>query len=176
MSRAGVATIWVAAALAALGLVTLAAWTIIPMLPHQAQTALIGTLTTTPGTVDELFAATEIGADGQERVSHADVDEEYVIAAQIWPWTLPPDWGFPRTRGVGDTPGHHYNGMGVRAAFALWAKASLDAVKDGDLDPDAATHLLDEVEDATRTLLEVRVLSDKGFIANSVTPLRAPAP
>lgn len=178
MSRAAVAAVWVASALAAIGLVALAAWTIIPMLPQQAQTALIGTLTTTPGTVDELFTATGIGgySDGQERVSHADVDREYVIAAEIWPWTLPPDWGFPRTRGVGDTPGHHYNGMGVRAAFALWAKASLDAVEAGRLDPDAATHLLDEVEAATLTLLDVRVLTDKGFIAESVTPLRSPAP
>lgn len=76
MSRAAVAAVWVASVLAAIGLVALAAWTIIPMLPQQAQTALIGTLTTTPGTVDELFTATGIGGtgDGDERVSHADVD------------------------------------------------------------------------------------------------------
>lgn len=178
MSRPGIAAVWVGSVLAAVALVALAAWTIIPMLPERAQTALIGALDTTPGTVDELFAATGIAgaADGNTRVSHADVDREYVLAAEIWPWTLPPDWGFPRTRGVGDTPGHHYNGMGVRAAFALWAKATLDAVEAGRLDPDAATHLLDEVEAATRTLLEVRVLTDKGFIAESVTPLRATAP
>ena len=174
MKKLTVAVISVSA-LTIAGLIALAAWTIVPMLPQQAQAALVGTIDTVPGTVEELFAKTGLGAfgdGGASRVSHADVDEEYVIAATIWPWALPPDWGFPKSRGVGDTPGHHYNGMGVRAAFSLWAKASLDAVKAGDLDPGAAEHLLDEVEDATRTLLEVRVLSDARFVENSVTPLR----
>ena len=52
-------------------------------------------------------------------MSHADVDEEYVIAATIWPWTLPPEW-----------------------------------------------------EDATQRLLDARVLSDRRFIEDSITPLR----
>jgi hypothetical protein len=178
MRKLTVAVISVSAVTIA-GLVGLAAWTIVPMLPQQAQAALVGTIDTIPGTVEELFARTGLGEfaeGGRSRVSHADVDEEYVIAATIWPWTLPPDWGFPKSRGVGDTPGHHYNGMGVRAAFSLWAKASLDAVKAGALDPGAAQHLLDEVEDATRTLLDARVLSDARFVENSVTPLRQGEP
>ena len=66
--------------------------------------------------------------------------------------------------------------MGVRAAFSLWAQASLEAVKAGGVDPDAADHLLDEVEDATQTLLDARVLSDRRFIEDSITPLRQSAP
>ena len=66
--------------------------------------------------------------------------------------------------------------MGVRAAFSLWAQASLEAVKAGVLGPDAADHLLDEVEDATQTLLDARVLSDRRFIEESITPLRQSAP
>lgn len=178
MNKVTVAVISVSAVTIA-GLIALAAWTIVPMLPQQAQAALVGTIDTVPGTVEELFAQTGLGAyaeGGPSRVSHADVDDEYVIAATIWPWTLPPDWGFPKSRGVGDTPGHHYNGMGVRASFSLWAKASLDAVKAGGLAPGAAEHLLDEVEDATRTLLDARVLSDARFVENSVTPLRQSEP
>ena len=44
------------------------------------------------------------------------------------------------------------------------------------MDPDAADHLLDEVEDATQTLLDARVLSDRRFIEDSITPLRQSAP
>ena len=66
--------------------------------------------------------------------------------------------------------------MGVRVAFSLWAQASLEALKAGGVDPDAADHLLDEVEDATQTLLDARVLSDRRFIEESITPLRQIAP
>ena len=62
--------------------------------------------------------------------------------------------------------------MGVKAAFSLWATASLEAVRADDLDPAAANLLLDEVEDAYETLRDARLLSDRGFIAASVTPLR----
>ena len=62
------------------------------------------------------------------------------------------------------------------AAFSLWAQATLEAVKAGGVDPDAADHLLDEVEDATQTLLDARVLSDRRFIEDSITPLRQSAP
>ena len=62
--------------------------------------------------------------------------------------------------------------MGVRAAFSLWAETSLESVKAGRLEPDAADHLLDEVEDATQTLLDARVLSDRRFIEDSIAPLR----
>ncbi len=179
MNKLTVVAIWTVSALTIVGLIALAASSIVPFLPQQAQAALAGTIDTEPGTVEELFAETGMGAfaqDGPQRVSHADVDEEYVTAATIWPWTLPPDWGFPQSRGVRDTPGHHYNGMGVRAAFSLWATASLEAVKAGGLGPDAAEHLLDEVEDATRKLLDARVLSDRRFIEDSITPLRQSIP
>ena len=156
-------------ALAVVGLVALTAPAIAPLLPQQVQVALGGTIDTVPGTVDELFAKTE---SGDARVTHADVDDEYVTAASIWPWSLPPGWGFPRNRGVADTPGSHFDGMGVKAAFSLWATASLEAVRADDLDPAAANLLLDEVEDAYETLRDARLLSDRGFIAASVTPLR----
>jgi hypothetical protein len=155
--------------LAVVGLVALTAPALGPLLPQQVQVALGGTIDTVPGTVDELFAKTE---SGEGRVTHADVDEEYVIAASIWPWSLPPVWGFPRNRGVADTPGSHFDGMGVKAAFSIWATASLEAVKSGDLAPDAANHLLDEVDAAYQTLRDARLLSDRGFIDESVTPLR----
>lgn len=179
MNKLAVTAIWVVSVLTVVGLMAIAASIFVPLLPQQAQRALIGTIDTVPGTVEELFVQTglgEFGTAGPSRVSHADVDDEYVIAATIWPWTLPPDWGFPKSRGVGDTPGHHYNGMGVRAAFSLWAKASLDAVEAGALTPDAAEHLLDEVEGATQTLLNARVLSDARFVADSITPLRQSDP
>ena len=179
MNKRTVALVWIASVLTIVGLVALAGWTVVPLLPERAQAALAGTIDTVPGTVEELFSQTGLGQFAESepsRVSHADVDEEYVISATIWPWTLPPGWGFPKSRGVGDTPGHHYNGMGVRAAFSLWAQASLEAVKAGGVDPDAADHLLDEVEDATQTLLDARVLSDRRFIEDSITPLRQSAP
>ncbi|WP_314506057.1 hypothetical protein [uncultured Microbacterium sp.] len=179
MNKFTVAVIWAVSALTVVGLLALAAWAVVPFLPQQAQAALAGTIDTVPGTVDDLFAETGIGhyaPAGRQDVTHAEVDEEYVAAATIWPWTLPPDWGFPRSRGVRDTPGHHYNGMGVRAAFALWAQTSLEAVKSGAVAGATADHLLDEVEEATRTLLEARVLSDARFIERSITPLRQTSP
>ena len=157
------------------GLVALAAPVIVPFLPSQVQVVLGGTIDTVPGSVEELFERTGLGDDGEygdARVTHADVNDEYVIAASIWPWNLPPGWGFPKNRGVADTPGQHWNGMGVHAAYSLWAKTSLQAVRSGDLSADAANALLDEVENATQTLLDEGVLSDRGFIAESVTPLR----
>jgi hypothetical protein len=161
--------------LVVVGLVALVTPVIVAVLPHSVQVALGGTIDTVPGTVDELFARTGLGEDGQygdAKVTHAEVDEEYVLAATIWPWSLPPDWKFPKSRGAGDTPGYHWNGMGVKAAFSIWASASLEAVKAGDLSPDAANDLLDEVQAAYQTLLDEGVLSDRGFIAESVTPLR----
>lgn len=163
-------------ALVVVGLVALITPIVIAVLPHSVQVSLGGTIDTVPGTVEELFARTGLGEDGQygdSKVTHAEVDEEYVLAATIWPWRLPPGWKFPQSRGAADTPGHHWNGMGVKAAFSIWAAASLDAVKAGDLTPDAANDLLDEVQAAYQTLLEEGVLSDRGFIADSVTPLRA---
>lgn len=59
-------------------------------------------------------------------------DAEYVLAATVWPWELPPGFAFPKNRGIPDTPGH-WNGMCVRDAFSMWKTAILDAVKDGDL-------------------------------------------
>jgi hypothetical protein len=174
MNRTAKISIGVAAA-AIVGLLAIAAPAIVPVLPQQLQVGLGGTIDTVPGTVDELFRETGVGGSGQygdSPVTHAEVDEEYVIAASIWPWSLPPGWAFPKNRGVPDTPGHHWNGMGVKAAFSTWATASLEAVKAGELTPDAANDLLDEVEDATQTLLDAGLLSDRGFIARSVTPLR----
>ena len=168
------AKITTAASLAVVvGLIAIAAPVILPLLPRQVQVAVGGTLHTVPGTVDELLSETLGGAQaGEVAVTHADVDEEYVKAGSIWPWSLPTGWGFPRNRGVADTPGHHWNGMGLKAAFSMWATASLDAVKGGDLSTDAANELLDEVEDATQTLLDAGVLTDRGFIEDAVTPLR----
>ena len=155
------------------GLIAIAAPAIVPLLPRQVQVAVGGTIHTVPGTVDELSSETlGDGQAGDARVTHAAVDEEYVKAASIWPWSLPASWGFPRNRGVADTPGHHWNGMGLKAAFSMWATASLEAVRAGDLSTDAANDLLDEVEDATQTLLDAGVLTDSGFIEDAVTPLR----
>ncbi len=161
-------------ALVLAGLLALAAPVILPFLPERVQAAVGGTIETVPGTVEELFAATGLGEhEARGRVvSHAEVDDEYVIAAKIWPWELPEGWGFPKNRGVQDAPGAHWNGMGVAGAFSKWARASLGAVKDGRLAPDAANRLLDEVEDATLTLLDAGVLSDRRFVSQSVTPLR----
>lgn len=157
------------------GLVALIVPVILPVLPTQAQVMLGGTLETNPGTLDELFRGAGLGEHGDygdTTVSHADVDAEYEHAASVWPWALPPDWGFAKHRGVADTPGRHVNGMGVQAAFSMWATASLDAVKSGRLEPEAASALLDELEAATRILLDERVLSDAGFIEDAITPLR----
>ena len=117
-------------ALVVVGLLALVTPLVVPVLPHSVQVALGGTIDTVPGTVDELFAQTGLGEDGQygdSKVTHAEVDEEYVLAATIWPWSLPPDWKFPKSRGAGDTPGYHWNGMGVKAAFSIWASAALEA-------------------------------------------------
>ena len=148
---------------------------VVPVLPHSVQDALGGTIDTVPGTVDELFAKTGLGEDGQygdSKVTHAEVDEEYVVAATIWPWSLPPGWKFPKSRGAADTPGYHWNGMGVKAAFSIWAAASLEAAKAGELSTTDVNELLDSVEAAYEALLDEGVLTDRGFIAESVTPLR----
>ena len=170
------AKITIAASVIAVGgILALAAPAMGPFLPQQVQVALGGTIHTVPGTVDELFAQTRLGEyrrDGDSKATHAEVDEEYVIAASIWPWSFPPGFGFPKNRGVADTPGHHWNGMGLKAAFSIWATASLEAVKAGDLPPDAANDLLDEVEAAYQTLFDEGLLSNRRFIAESVTPLR----
>jgi len=162
-------------ALVVVGLGALAVPAIVPLVPQKVQMALGGTIDTVPGTPDELFAQTGVGEyrdDGDSRASHAEVDEEYVVAASIWPWSLPPGWGFPKNRGVADTPGHHWNGMGLKAAFSIWVTASLDAVKAGDLGATDANAQLDEVEAAYQTLFDAGLLSDRRFIAKSVTPLR----
>ena len=162
-------------ALVVVGLVALITPIVIAVLPHSVQVSLGGTIDTVPGTVDELFAQTGLGEDGQygdSKVTHAEVDEEYVVAATIWPWSLPPGWKFPKSRGAADTPGYHWNGMGVKAAFSIWAAASLEAVKAGELSTTDANQLLDSVEAAYDALLDEGVLTDRGFIAESVTPLR----
>lgn len=167
---------WPVAILVVIGLLVSGVYIVAPLLPQQAQSVLIGTIDTVPGSVDDLFRETGTGpyALGSPKpVSHDDVDAQYVTAASIWPWTLPPDWGFPKGRGVADTPGGHWNGMGIKAAFSLWASASLGAVKSGALTGSAAEHMLDQVEAATERLLAERLLTDRGFIANSVTPLRS---
>ena len=154
------------------GLVALLLPVVIPSLPSRAQVVLGGTIDTVPGTVEELIEATGIDGAGRTTSTHAEADEEYTLAAGIWPWELPPGWKFPQNRGVPDTPGRHWNGMGVAGAFSTWATETLEAVQSGGLSPDAVNALLDEVEDATRTLLDAGVLSDQRFIATSVTPLR----
>ena len=157
------------------GLVALAAPPIIAVLPEPVQVVFEGTIDTAPGTVDELFLATGLegpGRYGDAKVTHAGVDHEYEIAASIWPWDLPPGFGFPKHRGAADTPGTHWNGMGVKAAFSKWATAALEAAKSDHLAPPLANNLLDEVEDAYRALRDEGVLSDRDFIAESVTPLR----
>jgi len=159
----------ITSAVVVVSLVAIAAPVFVPFLPRQVQVAVGGTIQTVPGTAEELFARTE---SGDAKVTHADVDEEYVIAASIWPWRLPPGWAFPRSRGIADTPGRHSDGMGVKAAFSVWAAATLDAVKSGDLDPDTADALLDAVESAYQTLFDAGKLTDRGFIRDSVTPLR----
>ena len=69
------------------GPVALAAWTVVPLLPERAQAALAGTIDTVPGTVEELFSQTGLGQFAESEPSRvsADVDEEYVISATIWP-------------------------------------------------------------------------------------------
>lgn len=173
MNRAG-KIVWPASVLVIVGLVAgtvaLVGPSVVPFLPRQAQVALGGSIDTVPSDAAELLQATD---SGDAKVTHAHVDEEYVLAASMWPWSLPPGWSFPRNRGVADIPGHHYDGMGVRAAFSLWASASLDAVKAGDLPSADANLLLDEVEEATQILLDAGLLSDRRFIERSVTPLRS---
>ena len=164
-------------ALTLVGLAALAAPAYIPFLPHRVQEALAGpagAIDTTPGTVEELFLANEIGPRKalDMHVSHADVEGFYVASAKIWPWTLPPDFKFPGRRGIADTPGPHFRSMGLSSAFSKWATASLDAVKSGDLTAAEANELLDDVEDAYRTLFDAEVLSDHGFIERAVDPLR----
>lgn len=157
------------------GLVALLLPVLVPFLPSQAQVALGGTIETVPGTVDELLEGAGLGDGGgygTTRYTHEQVDEEYVFAASIWPWALPPGWGFPKNRGVADVPGAHWNGMGVQAAFSKWAATALDVVEAGDLEPAEANALLDELEAATRILLEKGVLSDRAFIARDIEPLR----
>ncbi|MEJ1155541.1 hypothetical protein [Microbacterium marmarense] len=154
------------------GLLVLAAPAFMHLLPQRVQIALGGTIDTNPGTPAELLAQTGLNNTGSVKVTHEDVDAEYVTAATIWPWALPPEWGFPESRGVADTPGQHYLGMGVRAAFSLWAVASLEAVETGNLSDEEVNTLLDEVQDAAQTLLDAEVLSDGSFIAESITPLR----
>ncbi len=157
------------------GLVALLLPVLLPFLPSKAQAVLGGTITTVPGTVDELLevaALDDEGGYGDIRYTHEQVDEEYVAAASIWPWRLPPGWGFPKNRGVADVPGAHWNGMGVQAAFSKWAATALDVVEAGDLEPDEANALLDELESATRILLDEGVLSDRAFIARDIEPLR----
>lgn len=166
------ATVVVVAIAVVFGLLVLAAPAFVHLLPQRAQIALGGTIDTTPGTPAELLAQTGLNNAGSVKVTHDDVDEEYVTAATIWPWALPPEWGFPKSRGVADTPGQHYLGMGVRAAFSLWAVAALEAVETGNLSDEEINALLDEVQDATQTLLDAEVLSDRSFIAEAVTPLR----
>lgn len=166
-----------AASVAAIaGLVALAVPTVVPLLPRQAQVAIGGSVETAPGTVDMLLKTGRLHEDGRygaSRVTHADVDSEYIAAASVWPWILPPGWSFPKTRGIPDTPGTHWNGMGVRAAFSAWASATLDVVKGGELSPDAAGALLDQVEDAYRVLRAKGVLSDARFVEDEIAPLRA---
>lgn len=157
-------------ALIVIGLVALTLPVIGPRLP-VVQGLGIGTMDTVPVSVDEFLARTDSDRYGV-RVEHEDVEEGYVLAASIWPWQLPPGWRFPAERGIADTPGAHWAGMGVRSAFSKWAEASLQTVQNGDLTPAAADDLLDDVEDATRTLLEVRVLSDEAFVRTSIDPLR----
>ena len=72
------------AAVVFVGLPALTAPAIVPFLPHQAQTALAGTIHTTPGTVDDLFRRTRLGDQrdaADTHITHAQVDEEYRIAA-----------------------------------------------------------------------------------------------
>lgn len=148
---------------------------LVPFLPAPAQRVLGGTITTVPGTVEELLAGADIG-DGRKagdlKLSHADVDDEYVFAASIWPWQLPQDWAFPRYRGAPDTPGQHWNGMGIAAAYSKYATAVLDTVRTGELSDAEANAMLDELEGATRILLTERVLSDRSFIDRQISPLR----
>jgi hypothetical protein len=170
VSRAAKIAIVAASFLVVVGLVVLTLPLFLPYLPSQAQVVLGRTIDTVPGTVDELF--TETLGDPDEDVTHEDADDEYVDAASIWPWALPPGWGFPEHRGIPDVGHRHWDGMGVQGAFSLWAKASLEAVESGNLTDEEAIALLDEVEDATETLLEADILSDVRFIEQSVTPLR----
>ncbi|QKJ20249.1 hypothetical protein [Microbacterium hominis] len=146
-----------------------------PLLPAQIQVIAGGTIRTVPGTVEDLFERTGTDGFGMQNptpVSHDEVDGEYVMAASIWPWMLPPGWGFPRERGVADTPGHHWNGMGVKAAFAVWAKTALDTVARDDVPPALAEKLLSDVEYAYHVLFDAGLLSDRTFIEKSVEPLK----
>lgn len=176
MKLASKLTTGAAVSVVILGLGALALPAILPFLPSRAQVALGGTIDTVPGTVNDLYARTGTADHATKAdevgITHAAVDEEYVIAASIWPWDLPADWRFPRSRGVADTPGHHWNGMGVKAAFSIWATATLDEARSGDLTEAEANRLLDEVTDATDTLIAAGLLTDSHFVARSVDPLR----
>jgi len=162
-------------ALLVVSLVGLSSPVWMPLLPQQWQQTLGGQIQTRQGTVDELFRLTDTGPyriPSADEPTHAEVDEEYRLAAAVWPWDLPPHWSFPNNRGVPDVPGHHWTGMGVKAAFALWAQRSLDAVRAGALEDADADHLLDEVEDAYRTLFAEGLLTDRRFVEASIDPLR----
>ena len=177
MNRTAKITTAATAAVVIVGLLALTAPVVVPFLPQRVQVALAGTIHTIPGTVDDLYRQTHLGDYGDvgATTTHAGVDDEYVIAATVWPWTLPTGWAFPAQRGVPDTPGAHSTGMGVKAAFSAWATASLDTVKSGDLTPAAADAVLDEVASAYRTLISDDILADHLFIEHAVTPLRPDA-
>ena len=63
--------------------------------------------------------------------------------------------------------------MGIRAAYSMWATATLRTVESGVLEPAEADALLDELEEATLTLLDLAILTDHRFIDRRVTPLRS---
>lgn len=134
-----------------------------PFLPHP--------LRTDQGSVQELYEAANLAHVGADS-THVDVNAEYELAASIWPWDLPPGFVFSAERGAPDTPGHHWVGMGVRAAFQRWASATLSTVQSEKLPDGDKTRLLDQVAAATDYLLDLRILSDVNFVANSVDPLR----
>lgn len=151
------------------GLVAIAAPAIAPWIPVSVHQALGGPVTTTPGTVDDLFQLTGTGEYAVHTgfpVSHDDVDAEHQIAAGVWPWALPEGWDFPRNRGIPDTPRHHERGMGVRAAFSMYASEILERVKYRGTTGAEKQHLLDALQSAYTHLYDAGLLRDSRFVTS----------
>ena len=120
--------------------------------------------------------ARDLGERGFEvRATAGDAPAALRIARTVKPDVVLMDLNLGDTDGVTATRQITQEVPGTRVLVLSASgehKDVLEAVKAGGVDPDAADHLLDEVEDATQTLLDARVLSDRRFIADSVDPLR----
>lgn len=161
-------------AVVVVGLVALVVVTIGPAVDFEPRPTLTRVdLDDFPEDVQALVTATGLDDFRIASTSHAGVDAEYATAVKNWPWELPDGIVMPAARNVPDTPGAHWDGMGVKAAFQKYSTYVTDAVKSGALPTAQEDHLLDELEDSARTLLAIGLLTDHGYIDRTIAPLRA---